>query len=393
MLALGLGAVYFALRPTYAVLFQDLRPADAATIVAQLEQDKTPYRLRDGGTTILTTADRVDAVRLEIMGAELPLKGAVGFELFNKSDMGLTEFAQRINYQRALQGELARTIMTMDGVESARVHLTLPEPSVFRADRKPAKASVALIPRRGRTLPAAAVTGVQRVVAAAVPDLDPAAVVVVDATGAPIDVAAGASPEGDAATPTLVQTRAIETFYEAALRRALEPLYPTARIAVLIPLDQWGFGMAADLDRQAAVEAWSQDSRGFRLQIRVSMPGGLSPAQREVVERVAADVAGFDSQRGDALQFAEWALAPDQTQGASTTAAGISAAPSEPVRPRPAAPVSGGVLMILGAIVIGAIVYGLGWSRRRRAGGRLSSAERAAFTRRLQRLLAEADHG
>ena len=123
-------------RPKYEVLFRDLRPADAATIVDQLEKNKTPYRLDDGGATILAPAARIDETRLAIMGADLPLKGTVGFELFNKSDMGLTEFAQRINYQRALQGELSRTLMTIDAVDTARVHLTLPEPSIFRADRK-----------------------------------------------------------------------------------------------------------------------------------------------------------------------------------------------------------------------------------------------------------------
>src|SRR3954454_16858263 len=113
------------LRTDYGVLFSRLREPDAATIVAELDKRKIPYRLEQGGTTILVPADRVDNTRLAVMGEDLPLKGQVGFELFNKSDMGLTDFAQKINYQRALQGELARTIMTVESVDSARVHLSI----------------------------------------------------------------------------------------------------------------------------------------------------------------------------------------------------------------------------------------------------------------------------
>ncbi|HWW12838.1 MAG TPA: flagellar basal-body MS-ring/collar protein FliF, partial [Brevundimonas sp.] len=194
VLAIALIGVYLATRPNYNVLFADLRQADAATIVAELEKDKTPYKLDDGGATILAPADQVDQIRLEIMGADLPLKGTVGFELFNKSDMGLTEFAQRINYQRAIQGELARTIMTIDAIDTARVHLTLPEPSIFRAERKPAKASVSLTTRPGHALEQQTVAGIQRLVAASVPDLDAADVVVLDthgslATGVPSSAA------------------------------------------------------------------------------------------------------------------------------------------------------------------------------------------------------------
>ncbi len=113
VLCLVLGVVwFFGLRTTWAPLFTELRPADAATIVADLDRKKIAYRLADGGTEILVPADLVDSARLDVMTGDLPLKGTVGFELFNKSDVGLTDFAQKINYQRALQGELERTIMT-----------------------------------------------------------------------------------------------------------------------------------------------------------------------------------------------------------------------------------------------------------------------------------------
>ena len=148
-----LGSVYFVfLRKPDVILFSNLRPTDAATIVAELDKKKVPYRLADDGTTILVSADKVDATRLGILSQDLPLKGSVGFELFNKSDIGLTEFAQKINYQRALQGELSRTIMAIDAVDTARVHLSLPEDTIFRDDKRSPKASIALTLKPGRSL-------------------------------------------------------------------------------------------------------------------------------------------------------------------------------------------------------------------------------------------------
>ncbi|MEO7680129.1 MAG: flagellar basal-body MS-ring/collar protein FliF, partial [Sphingomonas sp.] len=149
LLALG---YYWFLRADYTVLYTGLRPADASAIVTQLDAKGLSHRLRDGGTTILVPADQVDTGRLAIAGSDVGAKGAVGFELFNKSDMGLTDFAQKINYQRALQGELARTIMTMDAVETARVHLAIPERSLFRTNRSDPKAAVEVVAKIGQTL-------------------------------------------------------------------------------------------------------------------------------------------------------------------------------------------------------------------------------------------------
>ena len=113
VLALG---YFLFLRPGYVPVFSNLRPAEASAVAAQLDAKSIAYRLGDNGTTIAVPSDQADQARLLIAGSDVALKGGVGFELFNKSDMGLTDFAQKINYQRALQGELARTIMMMDGI-------------------------------------------------------------------------------------------------------------------------------------------------------------------------------------------------------------------------------------------------------------------------------------
>ncbi len=201
VLGIGLLAYFSLMRPAYSAVFTHMRLSDAAATVADLEKRKVPYRVADGGSTILVPAKVADTVRLDELSAD-PSRGQVGFELFNKSDMGLTEFAERINYQRALQGELARTIMTLDAVESARVHLSLPDQSAFKDEQTPAKASAMIIARPGRQLSVATVLGVRRLIAAAVPGLDPAAVVILNERGdvlgdAATDVArAGLTPLG-----------------------------------------------------------------------------------------------------------------------------------------------------------------------------------------------------
>lgn len=186
---------FLFLQPNYVVVVQGLRPSDAAPLVAELEKEGVAYRLADGGTTILVPEDRADATRIAIAGADVSARGEVGFELFNKSDMGLTNFAQKINYQRALQGELARTIMQEDGVESARVHLALPERTLFRAERSEPKAAVTLAMKPGQTADPARVAGIQRLVAAAVPDMPESKVVVLDSAGRVISPTVVAEPD------------------------------------------------------------------------------------------------------------------------------------------------------------------------------------------------------
>ena len=179
-------AGYYVFRPSYQVLFSDLRPQDAATIVAELERQKIDHALADGGSTIMVPDSQVHAARLKVMSRELPLKGNVGFELFNNADLGLTEFAQKVNYQRALQGELARTIMSLAEIDSARVHLSLPESGLFRRAGAKPRASVALLTKTSQELPPDTVRGIQRLVAAAVPELEPFEVTIVDPRGAPM---------------------------------------------------------------------------------------------------------------------------------------------------------------------------------------------------------------
>jgi flagellar M-ring protein FliF len=297
LLVILFSTFYFLfVRTSYAVLFSDLETADAATIVAELDNKKTPYRLRDGGRTILIAEDQVDSVRLNVAGSDLPLKGSVGFELFNKSDMGLTEFAQRINYQRALQGELARTISTLDGVASARVHLTLAERGIFRESGIAAKASVAISMRNGAVPEPAQIEGIQRLVAAAVPNLVSENVIVIDVRGKLLSSVV-ATPIGALA----LQKQAIEQYYVDRVRTAIRSTASDAGISIAI----WATlgDTLASTEGNPLEKAFSAQERPFSLQVTLSRSEGNNSYSDDVLLDAVRRAINFDATKGDAVAF------------------------------------------------------------------------------------------
>ena len=186
------------LRVPYGVLFSNLADNDLAAMAGELDKMKVPYRVSDDNTQLLVPESQVHKTRLALMSRELPLHGAVGFELFNNVEFGTSEFVQKINYQRALQGELTRTILAIDEVQTARVHLALPEQGLFRKDTEKAKASVSIATKPGRTLSPMQVQGIQRLVAASVPDVQAQDVTVLDQHGVPLSRLAGDGADADA---------------------------------------------------------------------------------------------------------------------------------------------------------------------------------------------------
>jgi flagellar M-ring protein FliF len=171
------------MRTDYELLFGTLSQQDAAAMTAELDRMKVPYEVGADGASILVERSAVHQTRLKLMGKDIPLHGAVGFELFNNTDFGMTEFAQKINFQRAMQGEITRTIMSLAEVQSARVHLAFPEDALFKRDRSKAKASITLSLKNGKSLRPAQVTGIQRLVSAAVTGVSAEDVTIVDQQG------------------------------------------------------------------------------------------------------------------------------------------------------------------------------------------------------------------
>lgn len=170
-------------RPSYEVLWSNLDPQDGGTIVKELEKQGIPYKLSDGGKTIKVPSSEVHKTRLILAAQGLPTSGTVGFESVGGSGIWATDFERKVQYIRALSGELARTIKVISGVEDARVHIVLPEPSVFVSQRKPATAAVLVKMRPGCELPTASVRGVINLVARSVEGLSPENVTVIDSSG------------------------------------------------------------------------------------------------------------------------------------------------------------------------------------------------------------------
>lgn len=170
-------------QPDYQVLYSGLNQRDAASVVAKLKELKVPYEIEGGGGVIKVSRDKLYDTRLALAEAGLPRGGGVGFEVFNEVKIGSTDFMQKINYQRALQGELSRTIASFNEVDEARVHVVMPRDSLFVEEEKKATASVVLRMAGGRKLSKRQIQGIVYLVASAVPDLTAEGVTVVDSQG------------------------------------------------------------------------------------------------------------------------------------------------------------------------------------------------------------------
>ena len=386
----ALSAAYFmVLRRPYAVLFTNLRSADAATVVADLDKRKTPYRLEQGGGTILVPQEQVDATRLAVANEDLPLKGVVGFELFNKSDMGLTEFAQKINYQRALQGELARTIMTLDAVDFARIHLSIADPTLFRDDRRPSKASITITLRPGKMLSADAVLGIQRMVASAVPDLSTEDVVVLDESGATLSGAAASGSPTDSGSPQATERHAIEQYYVSRIKKSLSatPAAADAEVSVSALTEP---SLSSIEGHAAALEAWTPATRAFPLTVKLTPRAALDAATKSQIQTLVAESVGLDPKRGDSYALAEatnWE-APSTIPPRDTAPMGSAPALSAPsVQSGPSATTFWEVHLIAVLVILLAGAFFL--HRANRTRGRLTSEQRDHYVQRLRSFLEE----
>jgi len=175
--------VYWTGQVEYRVLFSNLTSTDAGSIVSKLQEKKVPYHLSSAGDTISVPMDQVAELRLEMATAGLPQGGGVGFEIFDTKSLGSTEFEQQLNYRRALQGELARTINSLEEIQYSRVHLALPKESLFLEQQKKATASVTVKLKQGRALRPAQVEGIAHLVASSVEGVSHEDVIVVDSRG------------------------------------------------------------------------------------------------------------------------------------------------------------------------------------------------------------------
>jgi flagellar M-ring protein FliF len=177
------GITHYRNESDFRPLYTSMAPEDAAPVVQKLRESGVEYRLADNGSSVLVRSEKLAESRLTLAGSGLPKSGRIGFELFDKTTFGATELVEHINYQRALEGELERSVMSMAEVVQARVHLTLPKESVFLDQQQPAKASVMVKLRPGAHISPQNVLAVTNLVASAVEGLNPDGVAVLDMDG------------------------------------------------------------------------------------------------------------------------------------------------------------------------------------------------------------------
>jgi flagellar M-ring protein FliF len=344
ILLLMAGALWWVFSPSYQLLFGNLREADAAEVTKSLNEWKVPYRFADGGNAIEVPADQVYDTRMKLVSAGIPSGGHVGFELFNDADFGVTEFAQRVNYQRAVQGELERSIATVPGVQAVRVHLTIRRPGLFVGQDDNSKASVTVSMTPGEALTPQQVGGIRNLVASAVEGLTPAAVVVLGPSGVLQGGAAGAS-SGDGVMAQNEEQNSYENRVRNRIGDLLSEVFhlQSYRVSVdarmnfdkvnkvterLISQGQDGNGLVIRKrvnrsgNAATAENATTQSQDEFdyahgtereevsratgqveRLSVAVLVPPSLNASEMERLRKLVTVAAGLDLQRGDRLEI------------------------------------------------------------------------------------------
>ena len=218
-----IAALMFSRQPDYRVLFSNLSDKDGGAIVSQLASMNVPYKYTEGGGAIMIPADRIHDVRLKLATQGLP-KGAVsGFEIMENSKFGITQFQERVNYQRGLEGELTRSILGLSAVQNARVHLALPNQNGFFREQQKPSASVLLTLYPGRMLDRTQIAGIVHLISSSVPEMLPGAVSVVDDSGKLLSQAPNPD-ESPVDVQQLMYQQQLEKQYTQRILDILEPV-------------------------------------------------------------------------------------------------------------------------------------------------------------------------
>src|ERR1041385_3440459 len=325
--------------PTYMTLYRDLDLKESGTIGEQLRKSNIAWRLASGGTEIQVPIEQVATARVALARAGLPATGRPGLELFDKASWGMTDFTQRVTYQRALEGELARTIGGPEGIEQAQVHLVLPVSSTLRRLERSASASVVVTLKGGRALSSDAVKGIVYIVSNSVEQLPADNVAVMDATGRVLSVPAAPGEAGGGGSRNLELERTLEAQLGSRIEELLGTVVGTGRVRAQVAAtmsfdqvereresfdpdgqvlqnEQKSEGGASDSGAQSVVNNSYQNSH--RLEHSVSATGGVTRLTVAVLvdrtalggaknvttdqlREMARDAAGIDSTRGDRL--------------------------------------------------------------------------------------------
>lgn len=324
---------YWTLRPDYQLLFSQMQPQDAHQVIEALDESKVPYRLANQGQDILIPEELVDKTRLQLMGSAFHFKGNIGFELFDRNDFGMTDFSRKINYQRALQGELERTISSLEEVSQARIHLVLPEDHLFQTENNQPQAALTL--RLIKPLSKIQIKSIQQLIAASIPHMKAQDIVIVDQNGNNL----GGSAD-EASTDHLAFKKSLEQHLNNKLQTMLRQVYPDEPLAVTVDatlnydeLQRESLQPQTDgkMTHQKEVHHATEDKtkknqvnndlsleKSFQygtekeqfkratgyiehLSISVALPANTSAEKRLQIENLVKTTVGFNSQRGDSI--------------------------------------------------------------------------------------------
>ncbi|MBI5683230.1 MAG: flagellar M-ring protein FliF [Deltaproteobacteria bacterium] len=240
LLAASVGAAVvlfnWASQPEFQLLYSNLSQEDAAVIVEKLKEKRIPYKVSSAGS-VLVPAEKVHETRLELAGAGIPKGGGVGLEVFDKAGFGMTEFTQKVNYLRAIQGELARTIGWLSEVDTARVHIVIPERRLFSAEDEKARASVIVKLKSGTRLDYAQVQGIVHLVASSVAGLNPQNVTVVDTSGQMLTKEVTGDSNAALTSSQNEYQRQLEKDMEKRIQTILEPVLGAGKVIAKVSAD------------------------------------------------------------------------------------------------------------------------------------------------------------
>jgi flagellar M-ring protein FliF len=234
LLSFALIATYLA-REDYQTLVSGLSNEDAQAISILLKDSNIPTRISNSGSEIHVPADKMDDARLELAAAGLPQSGGVGYEIFDKNDLGMTAFREQINLQRALEGELARTIRSLEEIRGARVHIVLPKKTLFKEDQKPPSASVVVDLQSGRQLNPRQIKGIRYLISSAIEGMEVNRVTILDGRGSVL-ARVGDSDEASSSVRMEHQQR-IENRMEQNIRDLLEPLVGVGKVVAQVTVN------------------------------------------------------------------------------------------------------------------------------------------------------------
>lgn len=234
LLIAAIVTMVFIFSPTYETLYVGLDAAEAGQVAEKLKEYKVGYRLENGGTTIAVPRGDIYEVRLKLASEGIPRSGSVGYEIFDKSNLGMTEFLQKVNYRRALEGEIAKSISSIRGVQSARVHIVIPESRLFKDAQKDATASVVLSLGGAGGISSSQVEGIAYLVSSSVEGLNPDNVTILDSGGRMLSGRKSGSELGALSASQLELRKQVESYLEDKALAMLDPVVGPGKAVVRI---------------------------------------------------------------------------------------------------------------------------------------------------------------